>query len=412
MPGIGHLIFGLCIVIPLLYLTKDKNKPVNYKVLFIYFVNNYLGPDAAHVYWRTGHYLIGFIAFAIPLSLFYSYMSRFSLHRTAHFFDIADDGAREVNWKNAYYATVAGGISHRMIDGLFHGNSPFGFAPWFDLSLEDINTWVGYETSTWIVLDMAFIVFTIIGALYVLREGFKKSISFLAIIVGTFTIAALATFFDVTGGERDVAVFFFSIVFILAPLLLIAHADREVQAHALGSQPRPRINRWISLVMTIALGVMAGVFFALDRTDIAGFFVCGIPFTLSFVLDEHKPGAPPRISRKFLVPFLLALVTAIVGLFFAAAVAAIIDPVWFGTEFYEFGSPDGTRLVGIIFIVLTSVGLAGCIGSFLHNSKCRAIVMVIGTLAWYLVIPFGLALLLSEKEVKSWFEKPAKEKAL
>ena len=31
-----------------------------------------------------------------------------------------DDGVREINWKNAYLITVAGGFSHLLIDNLFY----------------------------------------------------------------------------------------------------------------------------------------------------------------------------------------------------------------------------------------------------------------------------------------------------
>nr|MDO8083216.1 hypothetical protein [Candidatus Sigynarchaeum springense] len=139
IPGVGHLFFGLAVVAGLLYITRNK---MNHKVLFIFFVNNYLGPDVAHVFWNEGHMLVGFIIFAIPLSLFYSYLSRFSLHKTEHFVDLFDDGRREINWKNAFYATVAGGIMHRFIDFLFHDSHTIGLFPYsdWDLSLEDLKS--------------------------------------------------------------------------------------------------------------------------------------------------------------------------------------------------------------------------------------------------------------------------------
>ena len=139
IPGFGHLVFGLAVVAGLLYITRNK---MNHKVLFIFFANNYLGPDAIRLYWTQFHSILGFVIGAIPLSLFYSYMSRFSLHKTEHFVDLVDDGKREVNWKNAFYATVAGGIMHFYVDFMFHGghNMSLTRIPGIDLSLDDLNS--------------------------------------------------------------------------------------------------------------------------------------------------------------------------------------------------------------------------------------------------------------------------------
>lgn len=357
MPGIGHLVYGLAMVAGLLYISKNK---MNHKVLFIFFVNNYLGPDAAHVYWGPGHTLLGFIAFAIPLSLFYSYLSRFSIQKTRHFIDVVDDGKREVNWKNAFYATVAGGITHRMIDFLFHPGHHMGLTPFpgIDLSLEEMNNWTSTTgLSPWIVLDMALIVFSIVGTWYAIRDGFKSAIIFLGIIVMAFGIAAIASLLEVESGENDLSVFLYAGLFNLAPLLLIGHADRETQAH---------------------------------------------PFTTL---------AHPRFSRKIIVPLFLVLFTAVICIFFAAGIAATFFTGWFENLIdYSFGGPTGTQIVGGIFIVLTGIGLAGCIGAFFHAPWGRSIIMVISTLTWYLVIPFGVALLLSEKEVKGWFEQEGRLK--
>nr|MDO8115525.1 hypothetical protein [Candidatus Sigynarchaeota archaeon] len=183
-----------------------------------------MGPDAAHVYWNWGHSLLGFTLFAIPLSLFYSYMSRFSLRKSGRFVDLFDDGIRAVNWKNAFYATVAGGISHRMIDFLFHAGHHQGLSPWFDLTLDDLVAWAPAGRITpWIVLDMALIIFMILGGWYALRDGFTKAVKFLLIMTGVFVLAAAVSLLEVTGGESDLGVIFFAFVYILVPLLLVGH---------------------------------------------------------------------------------------------------------------------------------------------------------------------------------------------
>ncbi|MEX2684600.1 MAG: hypothetical protein Q6373_023720 [Candidatus Sigynarchaeota archaeon] len=365
IPGFGHLIFGLAVVAGLLYITRNK---MNHKVLFIFFVNNYLGPDVAHIFWNEGHTLGGFIFFAIPLSLFYSYLSRFSLHKTTHFVDFVDDGKREINWKNAFYATVAGGIMHRFIDFLFHGGHYIGLIPYsnWDLSLNDLNSWHTEATSSltpWIMLNVAFIVIIITGSIATIRNGFKHTITFLGVIAGLYLAAAAATHLEVLSGENELSVFVVAGLFFLAPLLLIGHADRETQAHPIIAPARP------------------------------------------------------RLSRKVIVPLLILMFTTVIGFFFFVAFSAVFLTSWtravlvdiIGDDYFSgAGVLEG---IGAALLVVTAIGLAGCIGAFFHAKWGRAIIMVVSTLTWYFVIPFGVALVLSEKDVKAWFEMKGKEKS-
>ena len=115
MPNIGHIVFGLAFIIPIMYYTKNK---FNYKVAFIFLANNFIGPDAATVFGVMGlefHNVIGFLLFAIPLALFYTYFSRYSLVKSDKFLRLQDDGIREINWMNAYCITVAGGLTHFLL---------------------------------------------------------------------------------------------------------------------------------------------------------------------------------------------------------------------------------------------------------------------------------------------------------
>ncbi|MFX0136358.1 MAG: hypothetical protein ACFFDN_22140, partial [Candidatus Hodarchaeota archaeon] len=144
MPGIAHLLFGLFLVIPIMYIAKDR---LNWKVAFIFVLNNWNGPDS---FWPYGfipfdmHAIISYVIWCIPLALYYSYLSRFSFRRKGNFFEVVDDGRREVKWRNAYILCIAGGISHTFIDTLFHlgmdihifqdWHIPFESVLWFGVS--------------------------------------------------------------------------------------------------------------------------------------------------------------------------------------------------------------------------------------------------------------------------------------
>ena len=74
MPGLGHLFFGLFLIIPILFIAKNQ---LNYKIAIIFVLTNWIGPDS---FWPWNaiipidfHPLLGYIILAIPLALFYSY---------------------------------------------------------------------------------------------------------------------------------------------------------------------------------------------------------------------------------------------------------------------------------------------------------------------------------------------------
>lgn len=67
MPTSGHIFYGLCLLIPLMYLMKDN---FNYKVAIIFFINNLWGPDIVNLFFVTPfHSILGFLILAIPYSL-------------------------------------------------------------------------------------------------------------------------------------------------------------------------------------------------------------------------------------------------------------------------------------------------------------------------------------------------------
>ena len=109
MPTFGHLCYGLCLLIPILYYTKTDENPFNYKVAFIFLANNIYGPDLVALFIVIPtHSILGFLIMAIPLALFYSYFSRFSLKKSVGRFPLkfVDDGISEVNYKNSYCITA------------------------------------------------------------------------------------------------------------------------------------------------------------------------------------------------------------------------------------------------------------------------------------------------------------------
>lgn len=357
MPGIGHLVLGMSIVIPLMYLTRKEDRAVSYKIAVIFFINNYIGPDAGHIFRiLTGidfHSLLGFTLFAIPLSLVYSYMSRFSLERSGNWFDIVDDGVRQVDWSMAYLVTLSGGIFHNMLDFLFHHGNHTNLFPFHDIDMEDLLSW-GWGPSNdttwtpWVIISMVLIIFTFLGAWHVFKKGFKDTARFFILVVTVVTIMLIFMGTYPFGGEREPGAIFFSILYVFTPLMLLTFAWRRV-------------------------------------TD-----------------TPRTKAAIPRISRTALVNAVGIAMASISGLFFTLGLVAVLDPIAF-QEVLSFGGESAIMLIGSLLIVVTSIGIFGSIGLFFRNNACRHIIIVIATIMLLLVFPYAVALVLSEKAVKQQF---------
>jgi len=265
MPLIGHLFYGFCLLIPLMYYSKNK---FSYKIAFIFLMNQIYGPDMVALFFITPfHCIIGFLILAIPYSLIFSYGSRFSLVKSANGFPLklVDDGKREINWKNAYCVTAAGGFSHFFIDQFFHRELEMNLfdSLWFNIKLPhvDIMEWSGdlYHYYTPLRLASEFlIVISIILALYFFMKGWKET-SKLFLIFSGLSLALMIInplFFQ---GERELSVFFEIAIYILLPLFLLLYAARDVEDHPIETpresnmEPQKRLNIMAIVCITFAI---------------------------------------------------------------------------------------------------------------------------------------------------------------
>lgn len=357
MPGISHLIFGLMLVVPMMYFAKEK---FNYKVAVIFVLNNWIGPDS---YWPYSwipfdmHALLGFLIWAIPLSLFYSYLTRFSILRTDRFFTIADDGKRDVSWKNSYIVCVAGATFHNVIDTLFHG-PPYGinlFPSELNLSdpnLGDINSWgtisYGYSEVLIIVGFVSMIVMSLL-IIYFLRKRFKDVLVFLFIAVALLILSQVLLGWE-TFSERELSATGYTFFFIFLPLMGFAYVMNHVNNNP--TQPsKPLMDKEI-----------AHTFVA-----IVALILCG-----GFVFLGLSPFIAPSIPD------------AIIGGYF---------------------STETMQIIGIVITIIATIGTIGAVGLFFKNRICRYFVIFICILLWFFVFPFAIALFLSRNDIKEMYFK-------
>jgi hypothetical protein len=358
MPGIAHLVFGLFIAIPIMFMLKDK---LNYKVAVIFVLNNWMGPDS---YWPYRyipfdmHALIGFAIWAIPLSLYYSYLSRFSFKRSNHFFTIVDDGKRDVKWRNAYFLCIAGGICHTLIDAFFHfdihtliGSQSFDFLEGWQITFKNfLGLGVSLIISADALIVLGYIIMLTISLLiiYFFKKEIKDILVFLFTIIGLVFLSIFTLGLQVFGEEGEGGAIIFSCLFVFVPLMLFAYVAKDVQQNPTNFSEKS-VNSTFKLhfiaVITCILGVL--------------FFLLGLSGMIA-----------PDLVKELL---------------------NLSNNILFG--------------IGLAVTILASIGIIGGIGLFFRIPLCRYFAIFLSILLLIFVFPFAIALTLCQKDVKELFQK-------
>ena len=348
MPEIGHFFIALSIIIPVIYLTDSK---FNKKVAVIFVLSNWIGPDHGQIFDKLFgiedligidfHYFIPFLLWAIPLSYCYSYISRFSVKKTDKFFTIADDGKRDVNWKNAYLLSVSGGLLHTYADALFRHDvydSTIKFLNNFlDPKIGDLNQLASFGIDVGVAhvfLSYFIAILVVFTALYLLDKDFKKVLQFF--ILYTITVFTISLVF--VSEEYDTAVIILSLTFIVTPLMLLFYVDKNVRNKPTKLNEKSRLNPVVGTkivgIITLTLSVLllgGGILVVikpslLDSLDVAKEFILVLGILLSIIggiLLIGSIGLSKRIkvSRTiimFATCFMLLLVYPLFILFYLA----------------------------------------------------------------------------------------------
>lgn len=367
MPTFGHIFYGLCLIIPILYFTKNEDS-FNYKVAFIFLANNIFGPDIVHLLFITPfHSIIGFAIYAIPLSLVFSYSSRFSLISSEKkFFPLkfVDEGIREVNWKNSYCITVAGGISHFFIDQFYHFKREMNLWPGIYISHDEMLAWGGaaYHTVTpLVIIGEMIVVATILLSLYYFRKGHKET--FIVLVLVTLISIALMIFIstNVYGGEREFGVILHSVVYVLIPLFLLMYAARDVRDNPNEIPDEPKINRKALLNIVAIISILVALFFM-----VYAYFAITYAERIASLIGENPTQSTSEITASVLY-------------------------------------------IGYVLLIMSIMLLIGSIGLFFKINICRYIVIAICCHLLIFGFPLAIALFLCEKDIKALFGKESED---
>ncbi|MFX0187804.1 MAG: hypothetical protein ACFE8A_08715 [Candidatus Hodarchaeota archaeon] len=361
MPTLGHIFYGLCLLIPILYFTK-KEVGFNYKVAFIFIINNIFGPDIVALFFITPfHSILGFLILAIPLSLVFSYSSRFSLIKSGKkFFPLKfiDEGIREVNWKNAYYITAAGGISHFFIDQFFHWEKEMWIWPGISIHHDQMLAWSGtayHVVTPLMIIGDIIVVTTLLLSLYFLRKGVKQTFMLLLIASGLLVFLMLIISTSILMGEREYAVIVFAVVYILIPLSLLMYVARDVRDNPNKIPDEPKINRKSLLYIVATITMALALFFILYA-----FLAISNSKYIASMIGENPTQSTDEIATSVVI-------------------------------------------IGYFFLIVSVILFISSIGLFFKINICRYIVIVICCYFLIFGFPLAIALFLCEKDVKALF---------
>jgi len=301
--------------------------------------------------------MIPYLIWALPLALFYSYFSRFSVKRSENFVKFVDDGKRDVSWRNAYLLLVSGGLIHTAADAIFRNNLKFKFLEYiFEPKLPEIHRYgfiVDLDIPVLLMIGYAILITVSLLAVFIVDRKFKDILIFFFTLIGITVLIVFSLGERVVGGEFDVGVSFMTIIFIFIPLMLLFYVAKDVNEHPIPMLERPRIKPELGLKI------------------VAGF--SGI-VTLFFLLIGTLGIIAPNIVQQLI----------------------------------DLGE-GALYVIGIIFIALGVVGLLGTIGLFLKLKISRYIIMYMCIFMTLFVYPLTIVLYLSQDNVKALFDKSSSE---
>ncbi len=272
-----------------------------------------------------------------------------------------DDKIREVKWKNSYCLCAAGGICHFFIDMAYHWENNLYLWPGISWNRNEILRWGDpfdqyHVFGALSIVSFVIIIVTIIISLYTLSKGYKETFELFLIAAGLTVFFIFGISIVSFGGERDIAVLFHSVLFVLIPLFLLFYVARDIRDNPNQTPDVPKINRetLLKIVSSISI-IIALIFLALSLIGIFSTDTIG-----ALIADNEEELAELR-------PTLL--------------------------------------LLGVLIFVISSSLLVASIGLLFKNRFCRK--FVIGTyFAMFIMgFPTAIALFLCEEDVAKMFEQ-------
>ncbi len=267
---------------------------------------------------------------------------------------LEDSGIREVNWKNAFCATAAGGFSHFFIDQFYHWEKEMMLWPSLAFTQDEMLAWSGnlyHVMDPLMVIGEAIVVVVILLSFYYFRKGYKETIEVFLIATALSLIFMIFVSTAIYGGEREYAVIVGSTFYTLIPLGLLFYAARDILDHPRTIPDKPTIQRKKLLNIVATISLLLGLFMTLY---------------------------------------------ALLAIFMSETIVDLIGGLAVAT-------PQQIQGLGYYYGIIAIIQLVGSIGLYFKIKICRY--LVIASSLYFLIFgfPIAIAFFLCEKDVKELF---------
>ena len=319
MPSIAHLVLGGVFGICLYYISSGKFSKHH---VFIFFLNNYLGPDLG---WVTGlgtytHTLLGWFFFAFAVAILYHYFTRFTI-KTKNLFRIEfiDLEKHKITYINTYYVVLAGGILHNYLDSTINYGGRFFLLPPLPNGYEGLNLTLFDFTKLFqggiieanVVVSLVIGIIFILGFIYVFTWFIKDNSVKSGLLVLTHIVLFILYFYLVgglaTGEHGDVGAIFYVSLYWLPTIILCTLSTRPTSVeHAYKSKDLD-VNKSISLKISKLMYLLLGILMI-----VGGILL--ISYNQSILSSLVERNLIPEVYRQGFINTLIIISIAIIGI--------------------------------------------------------------------------------------------------
>ncbi|MHA1294141.1 MAG: hypothetical protein ACTSQJ_15930 [Promethearchaeota archaeon] len=316
MPSIAHLVLGGIIGMCLYYMSDGKFTKTH---VFIFFMNNYLGPDVG---WALGvgtytHTLLGWFFFAFLLAVFYHYFTRFTI-KVNGFKDIeiVDTEHYRLSYLNVYCLVLAGGILHLYLDSTMNSAGVFNLLPEIpgiskslSWTLPDfIGFWyegtIDFNPILALIIGVAFILGFIFVFVWFLKTNTLKSGLITLCYIGLFMFFFLLAGHYSTAHADSGAILYVSIYWI-TPFVLCTLSTRSYLSFKEKESKPKNIEKRTGISIGKILLLLIGIF-----TILEGLFLFFIKDSIAEILLERDI---IDFAEKYKVLNAITIISIIIG---------------------------------------------------------------------------------------------------
>ena len=383
MPSIAHFVMGGIIGICLYYISDRKFTKTH---VFIFFLSNYLGPDIGWVF-GIGHFthsLIFWPLFAVILTFFYHYFTRFTIKIDGiKNIEIIDLEGYKLHYFNTYLLVLAAGILHNYLDGMLNKEGEFRIIPQLSLNSEE---------KYWTLND-----FNVFG-----KESMIQFHFLFAIIIGValiFGFVFIYVWFLKKNSKQNAMIVFFYVIGFLVFFYLVG--NMATMFHPDGGAIIYISIFWGSPLILCALSTKEFKFIKRGENGL---------------IKPWRESANKRFSKRYLIIawfFFTGLLLMLASIYYLAYSKAILRRIFsnYGDEISQYFSYNEVYVliitIGIFNLVLSLINFICVLGLLFKNRGVWKFAVYYNLLLSWTIIGLTIACALSENSFKETFKKKA-----